>query len=95
MKYPCPCCGYLTFDEEPSGTFEICPVCYWEGDNVQNENPNYEGGANGISLNEARKNFSKYGAIQKKFIKGVRKPLPEEIPDKLDLTVRKEIRLLR
>jgi hypothetical protein len=60
-----------------SGVF----VTLWEDDNVQNEDPNYEGGANGISLNQARKNFSKYGAVQKKFMKDVRKPLPEEIPD--------------
>lgn len=82
MNFLCPCCGYLTFDEEPSGTFEICPICYWEDDNVQNEDADYEGGANGISLNQARKNFTKYGAIQEKFIKDVRKPLPEEMPNK-------------
>lgn len=26
MSYACPCCGNLTFGEEPPGTFEICPV---------------------------------------------------------------------
>lgn len=26
----CPCCGFLTLDER--GTFEICPVCFWEDD---------------------------------------------------------------
>jgi hypothetical protein len=81
MNYLCPCCGYLTFDEEPAGTFEICPVCYWEDDNVQNADPDYEGGANGISLNQARMNFSKYGAVQEKFMRNVRKPLSEEIPE--------------
>ena len=81
MNYPCACCGYLTFVEESLGTFEICPVCYWEDDNVQNEYPNYEGGANGISLNQARKNFSKYGAVQEKFIKDVKKSLSEKISD--------------
>lgn len=55
MKYPCPCCGYLTFDGALCGTFEICPVCYWEDDNIQNNDPTYDGGANGISLNIARK----------------------------------------
>lgn len=80
MNHPCPCCGYLTFDEEPCGTFEICPVCYWEDDNVQNDDPSYEGGANGISLNVAKQNFSKYGAIKEEFVKEVRKPLPDESP---------------
>jgi hypothetical protein len=31
MRYPCPCCGYLVFDEQ--GSYAICPVCGWE-DNV-------------------------------------------------------------
>jgi hypothetical protein len=25
-QYPCPCCGFLVFDEEP-GSFSICPIC--------------------------------------------------------------------
>ncbi len=78
--YPCPCCGYLTFDTAPGGTFAICPVCYWEDDNIQNDDPAYEGGANDISLNTAKENFSKYGAIKKEFVREVRKPLPEEFP---------------
>ncbi len=45
MNYPCACCGYSTLDEEPSGTFAVCPVCYWEDDNIQNGDPTYEGGA--------------------------------------------------
>ena len=80
MSYQCPCCGYLTFDDEPCGTFEICPVCYWEDDNVQNGDPSYEGGANGISLNEAKENFRKYGSVKQEFTNEVRKPLPEELP---------------
>ncbi len=82
MSFACPCCGYLTFDEEPSGTFEICPVCYWEDDNVQNEDPAYEGGANGVSLLQAKENFTKCGAILECFTNYVRKPLSEEMPEK-------------
>ena len=33
-KLPCPCCGYLVFDE-PVGSFDICPICDWEDDDVQ------------------------------------------------------------
>jgi hypothetical protein len=80
MGFPCPCCGYLTFDKDPCGTFEICPVCYWEDDNVQNNDPTYDRGANGISLNTAKQNFVKYGAIKEVFVKEVRKPLSEESP---------------
>lgn len=79
MIYPCPCCGYFTYDHVPDGSFDVCPVCFWEDDNVQNVEPSYEGGANGISLNNARKNFLKFGAIKKEFIDSVRKPLPDEI----------------
>lgn len=78
MNHACPCCGYFTLDEAPSGTFAVCPVCYWEDDNVQADDPTYDGGANGMSLNQARQNFSKYGAIKKEFVKNVRKALPEE-----------------
>ena len=82
MSFPCPCCGYLTFDEEPLGTFEICPVCFWEDDNVQNNDPSYDDGANRISLIQAKKNFLQFGAIQEKFISSVRNPLPSELPEK-------------
>jgi rubrerythrin len=34
MKYPCPGCGYLVFDEPP-GSYEICPICFWEDDLAQ------------------------------------------------------------
>ena len=55
--YECPCCRNLTLTEEPSGTFEICPICGWEDDEVQFKNPDYEGGANKLSLNQAKKKF--------------------------------------
>lgn len=55
--FPCPCCGYLTLGEPPPGTFSICPVCHWEDDRVQYDDPSYQGGANGSSLNEAKTNF--------------------------------------
>jgi hypothetical protein len=47
---------------------------------VQFDDPDYFGGANEISLNEARKNFSIFGAISKKFKGEVRDPFPEEMP---------------
>lgn len=42
--YPCPCCGYLVFVEEP-GSYDICPVCGWEDDLSQLRFPRM-GGAN-------------------------------------------------
>lgn len=78
--YPCPCCGFLTLGETPPGTFEICPVCFWEDDNVQAKSPTFEGGANDVSLAQARSNFAKFGAISRDALKHVRKPLADEIP---------------
>ena len=59
MKYACPCCLYYTFEEKPSGTYDICPVCYWEDDIVQLADPDFSGGANDVSLNLAKENFKK------------------------------------
>lgn len=52
----CPCCGRHYFTEKNS--YEICPVCGWEDDRFQRENPDYEGGANKMSLNEARRKYN-------------------------------------
>lgn len=78
--FSCPCYGYLTVSELPPGTYEICPVCNWEDDYVQFNNPDFCGGNNANSLNEAKKNYEEFGAASKKFIKNVRTPLPEEFP---------------
>ena len=80
MRYKCPCCSYLTLSEKPPGSFEICPVCGWEDDEIQYRDPTYKGGANSVSLEEARRNYSLIGAIDNESRKSVRKPLPEEIP---------------
>jgi Cysteine-rich CPCC len=64
VKYRCLCCGSATLTEVPPGTFEICSVCGWEDDQVQASNPDYRGGANLVSLNEARANFLKFGRAE-------------------------------
>ncbi|MBR5765589.1 MAG: hydrolase [Lachnospiraceae bacterium] len=76
-KFKCPCCGYYTLPG--AGAYDICPVCFWEDDPVQEDDPDYAGGANDLSLNECRKNFELYGACEERFVSRVRKPLPEEI----------------
>ncbi len=77
--YPCPCCGNLTF-ENVGNTFAICPVCYWEDDGAQLNNPDYDGGANRVSLNQAKKNYIDFGACEADMISSVRKPRRKEIP---------------
>ena len=79
-RYPCPCCGYLTYFHEPDGTYEICPVCRWEDDPVQSNDPDRGGGANVVSLNEARENFEKVGAKRLESVQFARPPKPEERP---------------
>ena len=58
---PCPACGYKTFSE--LGTWKICPVCGWNSDPMQEAIPTEAIGSNGISLEEARRNFIQFGAI--------------------------------
>jgi len=77
-RHACPCCGYLTLSAEPPGTFEICPVCFWEDDDVQFRDVTCTGGANEVSLVDARRNFLISGAASKKYEGQVRPPLPEE-----------------
>jgi hypothetical protein len=79
-RYPCACCGFLTLDEQPPGTFAICPVCWWEDDGVQARDPGYAGGANEVSLRQARENFRRFGAAEARFSSKVRRPTPDEIP---------------
>ncbi len=55
-KYPCPVCGALTLEEE----YDICPVCNWEDNDIQRDNPDWDGSANEMSLNEAREYWKKY-----------------------------------
>lgn len=78
MKYICPCCGYRTLQDSP-GLYDICPVCFWEDDPIQSRDETHEGGANGISLKQARENFKKYGACEQNAIESVRSPYKDEM----------------
>jgi hypothetical protein len=48
----CACCGFPTLPVD--SIFEICPFCGWHDDGVQNDDPDYRGGANKLSLNDYR-----------------------------------------
>lgn len=80
-KFACPCCGYKTFEEQPNGSYNVCQVCFWEDDPIQLDNPNYEGGANRVSLSQGQKNFIEFGACEREMIKNVRKPTKNEQRD--------------
>lgn len=81
-RAPCPCCGFLTMFGPTRDTYDICPVCRWEDDEVQYDNPDYAGGANHESLNQARANYVKFGAKNKEYLSRVRPPHLDEIPQK-------------
>jgi len=72
----------LTFGEDFPGSFDICPVCFWEDDLIQFTEPTYKGGANKVSLEEAQRNFTEFGASSREFMDKVRSPKPNEIPSK-------------
>jgi hypothetical protein len=66
----CACCGYKTISEK--GNYEICTICYWEDDSVQEADPWFEGGANSPTLFQAQLNFQKFAAMEKRFSSSVR-----------------------
>ncbi|WP_085218634.1 CPCC family cysteine-rich protein [Allosphingosinicella indica] len=53
MDHACPVCAQSVFSDE--GSYEICVVCGWEHDPTQGQNADLSGGANNLSLNEARR----------------------------------------
>lgn len=70
-KFVCPCCKKNVFEQGP-GSLEICPVCFWQDDLFQFENPDSDDGANSVSLVESIKNYAKYGACEKRFVKFIK-----------------------
>ena len=53
-KNLCACCG-----KSEVGFYEFCKVCGWQNDDIQNDDADFKGGANEMSLNEAREAFRK------------------------------------
>jgi hypothetical protein len=78
-SYPCPCCGYLVFDERP-GSYDICPICRWEDDLSQLRFV-HETGANNVTLIQAQANFARVGAKDSAFGTSARKPKPTDRRD--------------
>ena len=76
--YRCPCCHCRTLHER--GGYEICPICFWEGDGQDNHDAaEVRGGPNRLlSLIEARRNFEAFGASERAWLDHVRLPTDEE-----------------
>lgn len=75
--FPCVCCGYVTLTEEP-GSYEICPICFWEDDGIQLAMPDMGGGANHVSLVEAQTNYQNLGASEPRVSRFVRAATNED-----------------
>jgi hypothetical protein len=72
MDRACPCCGYLTLPDSHPGSFDLCPICYWEDDPIQLAAPDYAGGANPFSLRQSQQNYIAIGACDETMLKNVR-----------------------
>jgi len=80
-EYPCPCCGFLSFGEPP-GSYDICPICFWEDDELQLEyGTTLAGGANKPTLQDAQRTFVSCGACEPEMVAHVRKPGPSDRRD--------------
>jgi len=80
--FACSCCGFLTL-AEPSGSSEVCPVCRWEENIVQNADEDYAGGANSMSLREAQSKFAELGVCELSQIRFARPPVVYEVRSSL------------
>jgi hypothetical protein len=55
-KYPCVCCGYMSFTES-IGSYSICQICGWEDDYVQIREDWWDNGGANASLRSCQQNF--------------------------------------
>jgi hypothetical protein len=76
--FPCPCCGYRTLPSA-SPSDEICPVCFWQDDFVDNQDTDVLG-PNHVTLSVARENYARWGASEERWREHVRPPRPAEGP---------------
>jgi len=59
--------------------YHLCPVCFWEDDPHQAEQPDESDGANGLILTKARATYRRIGAISPEFLSKVRSPMTNEL----------------
>jgi len=78
-KYPCPCCGYMVFEDCP-GSYDICPICYWEDDLTQLRFQRTTG-ANHVSLVEGQRNYDRDGVCELRFRSHVRVATASDVRD--------------
>lgn len=77
VRFACPCCGHRTITDQ----FDICPVCFWEHDPVQEADPEDAFGPNRVGLRQAQRNYAALRVSHPRHAKSVRPPLDDEILD--------------
>ena len=70
MYIACPCCGFRTIQD----THDVCPVCRWEHDPVQSDDPDFPEGANRVSLRQGQRNFVEFGACEREQLPHAHRP---------------------
>jgi hypothetical protein len=80
-KDVCPCCSNYTLAKGNLENFNnhgfICPVCFWEIDTFISDEDEYSV-SNHLTLEQAKKNYSTFGACDETMIKNVGKPTDDE-----------------
>lgn len=80
-KYPCPCCGFLTFPvPKEEAVAYICPVCFWENDVFDPGEDDRSDENRCMTLREGRANYHALGAVRGDLTAYTRPPLPGELP---------------
>ncbi len=65
---PCPCCGNITIPYGGDALAYICPICWWEIDLFIQSDDEPSDQNHGLTLNQARENYKKFGAVKEEFI---------------------------
>jgi len=74
-NYSCPCCdSKISSQYVPPRSYHICQRCGWEDCPVQFKDHDYEGPANSVSLNQAKRNLVEFGVGVLSWRNNVEKP---------------------
>lgn len=65
----CPCCDDFSLSRR--GEYDICRVCFWEDSGQDLDKLDQYSGPNHMTLREGRRNFSEFGACDRKMLKNV------------------------
>lgn len=77
---PCPCCGCITVPNGGDALAFICPVCCWEIDLFLHDADEPSDQNHGLTLRQARQNYTVHGAVLPRLKPHCRPPRPEELP---------------